>query len=46
MIGIDYRVERLGSFTPNAIARQSFPAGTITNMKRFTQATKGWNILQ
>ncbi len=46
MIGIDYRVERLSSFTPNAIARQSFPAGSIVNQKRFSQATKGWNILQ
>jgi hypothetical protein len=45
MIGIDYRVERLGALIPEAIASHSFPEGHVVNQKRFSQATKGWNVL-
>jgi hypothetical protein len=44
-IGLEYRLERLGALTEEALAKEKFPAGKSTNPKRFATASRYWNLL-
>jgi hypothetical protein len=44
-IGLEYRLERLGSLVEEALAKDKFPAGKSSNPKRFATASRYWNLL-
>ncbi len=44
-IGLDYRLERFAELVDEALAKKRFPSGTVINNKRFSSATKHWNLL-
>lgn len=44
-IGLDYRLERVAALVEESLAKEKFPAGKSTNPKRFTTASRYWNLL-
>jgi hypothetical protein len=44
-IGWDYRLERLAAGLEESLLKKSFPEGKATNPKRFTTASRHWNLL-
>jgi hypothetical protein len=44
-IGLDYRIGRLATLVDEALASGKFPAGSASNPKRFSTASRHWNLL-
>lgn len=44
-IGLEYRMERLGALLEDALAKEKFPEGKASNPKRFSTASRHWNLL-
>jgi hypothetical protein len=44
-IGLEYRTTRVAELVPQAIAQQKFPEGADSMEKRFTSASRQWNLL-
>ncbi len=44
-IGLEYRIERLLALVPESLAKGVFPEGKSTNPKRFSTASRYWNLL-
>lgn len=44
-IGLDYRLERVGTLVDESLAQKKFPAGLTTNVKRFGTAARQWNLM-
>ena len=44
-IGLEYRLEQDSKQLEDSLAKQRFPAGRVTNTKRFSLATTRWNLM-
>ncbi|RYZ96658.1 MAG: hypothetical protein EOP11_23165 [Proteobacteria bacterium] len=44
-IGLDYRLERVGTLVDDSLAQKKFPEGLATNPKRYGTAARHWNVM-